>query len=39
MPRLEDLVARLPQSTRAILDEKLRVQFRGVRRYNPEELV
>ena len=39
MPRLEDLVARLPDSTRKILDEKLRAQFRGVRRYNPEELV
>ena len=39
MPRLEDLVARLPDSTRKILEEKLRAQFRGVRRYNPEELV
>ena len=38
-PRLEKLVAQLPESTRKILEEELRGQFRGVRRYNPNELV
>lgn len=38
-PRLEKLVAQLPESTRKILEEELRGQFRDVRRYNPNELV
>lgn len=38
-PRLEQLSAQLPESTRKILDEELRSRFRGVRPYKPEELV
>ena len=38
-PRLEKLAAQLPESTRKILEEELRGRFRGVRRYNPNELV
>ena len=38
-PRLEKLAAQLPESTRKVLKEELRGQFRGVRRYKPEELV
>ena len=38
-PRIEKLAAQLPESTRKILEEELRGQFRGVRPYKPEELV
>ncbi len=39
LPKLEDLVARIPNDTRAILENDLRGRFREVRRIDREKLI